>query len=69
MLIQKLNFSKTGRGRKGDRSDASDVSDQKLYLQPPLLELRVPETEIVFLTDLPEGLDNKEWIASHSKRI
>ena len=42
-------------------------NERKLYLQDPLLELRIPETEINFLTDLPGGLDYNEWLASHSK--
>ena len=44
-------------------------SERKLYLQDPLLELRIPETEINFLLDLPGGLDYNEWLASHSKYI
>ncbi len=73
-----LVFRKTVRkGGKGDRPDGSpgggaggggEPGDgDKLYMQPPLLELRVPEPELVFLTDLPGGLDNNEWMASHSK--
>ncbi len=27
----------------------------------------MPEPDIVFLTDLPGGLDNNEWMASHSQ--
>ena len=42
-------------------------NERKLYLQDPLLELRIPENEINFLTDLPGGLDYNEWLASHSK--
>ncbi len=72
-----------GRG-KGDRPDGSpgggggpgagaggdpDAAGVKLYMQPPLLELRVPEPELVFLTDLPGGLDNNEWMASHSQLL
>ncbi len=75
---------KTGRGGRGkDRPDGSpgggpgggggdspgDRSGVKLYMQPPLLEMRVPEPEIVFLTDLPGGLDNNEWMASHSELL
>ncbi len=66
-------YRKTGRGGgggsrvRGDRSDG--LSEQKLYMQPPLLELRVPEPEIMFLTDLPGGLDHNEWMASHSKHL
>ena len=39
----------------------------KLYLQRPLLELRIPEPDLIFLTDLPGGLDSNEWIALHSE--
>lgn len=41
----------------------------KLYLQRPLLELRIPEPDLIFLTDLPGGLDSNEWIALHSELI
>ena len=58
------------RGRGGDKGRRSeDGSEGKLYLQPAVLELRVPEPDLVFLTDLPGGLDSKEWIAMHSKRM
>ena len=60
-------FSKTrGRGRPGDKGGGGD--DDKLYLHPPLLELRVPEPQLLFLTDLPGGVDENEWLASHSKK-
>ena len=42
-------------------------NERKLYLQDPLLELRISENEINFLTDLPKDLDYNEWMASHSK--
>ena len=55
------------RGDKGDGS-GSDGEEQKLYLQEPLLETRVPpEPDLTFLTDLPGGLDFNEWLASHSE--
>ncbi len=58
-------FRKTRR-RPGDhRAGSSD--DAKLYLQHPLLEIRVPEPDLIFLTDLPGGLDHNEWIALHSE--
>lgn len=53
--------------RKGDRGECStDESEQKLYLQSPLLECRIPETDLLFLSDLPGGLDFNEWLASHT---
>ena len=61
-------YSKTRR--RGDKGDGSggDGEEQKLYLQEPLLECRVPpEPDLTFLTDLPGGLDYNEWLASHSK--
>ena len=61
-------FSKTRR--RGDKGDGTggDGEEQKLYLQDPLLENRVPpEPDLTFLTDLPGGLDYNEWLASHSK--
>jgi len=55
--------------RRGDKGDGSggDGEEQKLYLQEPLLETRVPpEPDLTFLTDLPGGLDFNEWLASHT---
>ena len=63
-----ITFSKTRR--RGDKGDGAggDGEEQKLYLQEPLLESRVPpEPDLTFLTDLPGGLDYNEWLASHSK--
>lgn len=54
-----------GKTRKRDRESSNDV-EQKLYLQEPLLERRVPEPDLIFLTDLPGGLDFNEWLASHT---
>ena len=70
MLIgfRSITFSKTRR--RGDKGDGAggDGEEQKLYLQEPLLESRVPpEPDLTFLTDLPGGLDYNEWLASHSK--
>jgi len=55
-----------GKARKRDRECMGSDNERKLYLQDPLLELRIPETEINFLTDLPGGLDYNEWLASHT---
>jgi len=55
--------------RKGDRGECGtteDGSEQKLYLQLPLLECRIPEPDLIFLSDLPGGLDYNEWLASHT---
>lgn len=57
------------RGRLGDRNSEDSGGVQKLYLHENLLELRVPEPELIYLTDLPGGLDVNEWIASHSKLV
>lgn len=55
-----------GKTRKrGDKECCGD-SEQKLYLQEPLLECRVQDSELNFLTDLPGGLDFNEWLASHT---
>ncbi|QQP38926.1 uncharacterized protein FKW44_019644, partial [Caligus rogercresseyi] len=45
---------------------SSQDEEQKLYLQEPLLERRVPEPDLIFVTDLPKGLDFNEWLASHT---
>jgi len=53
--------------RKGDRGEcATEDGEQKLYLQSPLLECRIPEPDLIFLSDLPGGLDYNEWLASHT---
>lgn len=57
------------KARKRDRECIGSENERKLYLQDPLLELRIPENEINFLTDLPGGLDYNEWLASHSESI
>jgi len=51
------------RGRK-DRDTSGD--ETKLYLQEPCLERKIPETELLSLTEIPDGLDVKEWIALHT---
>ena len=66
-----IGKSRTGRGGvKGQHhhhNAASSSEENKLYLQPPLLELRIPEPELLFLTDLPDGLDDlNEWTALHT---
>ena len=63
-ILLNLIYSKA---RKRDRECMGNENERKLYLQDPLLELRIPENEINFLTDLPGGLEFNEWIASHSK--
>jgi len=54
--------------RKGDRGECAtgEEGEQKLYLQSPLLECRIPEPDLIFLSDLPGGLDYNEWLASHT---
>jgi len=51
------------RGRK-DRDTSCE--ETKLYLQEPCLERKIPETELLSLTEVPEGLDTKEWLALHT---
>lgn len=51
------------RGRK-DRDTSAD--ETKLYLQEPCLERKIPETELLSLTEIPDGLDVKEWLALHT---
>lgn len=61
-------MGKTRGRRPGERSGQALDGDcsVKLYLQRPLLELRIPEPDLIFLTDLPGGLDSNEWIALHT---
>ncbi|XP_023346111.1 MOB kinase activator-like 2 [Eurytemora carolleeae] len=51
------------RGRR-DRDTSCD--ETKLYLQEPCLEKRIPEVELMSITEVPEGLDTKEWLALHT---
>jgi len=37
-----------------------------LYLQEPCLERKIPETDLLSLTEIPEGLELKEWLALHT---
>lgn len=55
-----------GKTRKRGDKECSGDAEQKLYLQEPLLECRVQDSELNFLTDLPGGLDYNEWLASHT---
>lgn len=63
-------MGKTRGRRPGERGsqglDGEGGAAVKLYLQRPLLELRIPEPDLIFLTDLPGGLDSNEWIALHT---
>ena len=52
------------KARRRDRDSAPGGSEEhKLYLEEPLLR-RLPEVDIIALTDQPIGL---MWLASHSK--
>ena len=64
-IFKKHYLKHYSKARKRDRE--VNETERKLYLQDPLLELRIPENEINFLTDLPGGLDYNEWLASHSE--
>jgi len=55
-----------GKARKRDRDAMGSENERKLYLQEPLLDLKISENEIHFLTDLPNDLDYNEWMASHT---
>merc|ERR1712141_480296 len=55
-----------GKARKRDRDAMGSENERKLYLQDPLLNLKISENEIHFLTDLPNDLDYNEWMASHT---
>ena len=69
--LYRFNLRKTRGRRPGERGsqglDGDGGAAVKLYLQRPLLELRIPEPDLIFLTDLPGGLDSNEWIALHSE--
>ena len=65
LFSKNIIFKYYSKARKRDRE--VNETERKLYLQDPLLELRIPENEINFLTDLPGGLDYNEWLASHSE--
>lgn len=52
------------RGSRKDRDNSGD--EAKLYLQEPCLERKIPETDLLSLTEIPEGLEIKEWLALHT---
>merc|ERR1712150_313051 len=60
--------------RRGDKSEVSEITEEKLYLKEKLLRtkvtciLRSHETFISFPVDLPTGLDLNEWLATQSAR-
>lgn len=56
-------MGKTRGGRK-DRDNGCD--ETKLYLQEPCLERKIPETELNYITEIPEGLECREWLALHT---
>ena len=57
---------KDSSGASGGLSGASD--EGKLYLESALLERHLNETELLRLVSMPPGLDENEWMASHSKQ-
>jgi len=52
------------RGVRKDRDNGCD--ETKLYLQEPCLERKIPESELNYITEIPEGLESKEWLALHT---
>jgi len=52
------------RGARKDRDNGCD--ETKLYLQEPCLERKIPETELNYITEIPEGLESREWLALHT---
>lgn len=56
---------KDSSGASGGLSGAND--EGKLYLESALLERHLNETELQRLVSMPPGLDENEWMASHSE--
>jgi len=52
------------RGVRKDRDNGCD--ETKLYLQEPCLERKIPESELNYITEIPEGLESREWLALHT---
>lgn len=54
-------------GKTRSRKDRDNACDEtRLYLQEPCLERKIPETELLSITEVPEGLDVNEWLALHT---
>jgi len=51
---------------RGRRDRDATCEETKLYLQEPCLERKIPDPDLLSLTDFPDGLDINEWLASHT---
>jgi hypothetical protein len=56
--------SGVGYGVSGSSGFGAD--EGKLYLESALLERHLNETDLKRLVDMPAGLEENEWMASHS---
>jgi len=51
---------------RGRRDRDATCEETKLYLQEPCLERKIPDPDLLSLTEFQEGLDINEWLASHT---
>ncbi|XP_022913296.1 MOB kinase activator-like 2 isoform X2 [Onthophagus taurus] len=62
-------FCRKARRKEREGNDNSSSGDNKLYLEAPVLERKLPELDMKVLVDLPAGLDYNEWLASHTMAL
>lgn len=58
--------SGVGYGGVGGFGSNEDGKLGKLYLETALLERHLNETDLKHLVEMPTGLEENEWMASHS---
>lgn len=74
-MIFFVSVNRKARRKEKDPGSSSGVGgsnshdEGKLYLESALLERHLNETDLNRLVGIPTGLDENEWIASHSKSI
>ena len=56
--------------RKGKKNEKKPiVEEKKLYLDPELLQHPILKKDVVQVICKPPFIDEKEWIATHSKSV
>lgn len=58
--------SGVGYGGVGGSAGFGSNEEGKLYLEAALLERHLNETDLKKLVEMPTGLEENEWMASHS---
>lgn len=58
-----------GKARRKDKEASLCPDDPKLYLEETVLERKLPDIDLKLLIEMPQGVDFKEWLASHTIAI